>query len=53
VGQGDPRRQYQVAVENPSAVIPGRREVAGDIQRWAQFVEAVGADKLKGDTPQQ
>jgi tripartite-type tricarboxylate transporter receptor subunit TctC len=49
------KRLLTVGMEPPPSQTPSefRTFVASDIARWMQFVDAVGADRLTGETPQQ
>jgi tripartite-type tricarboxylate transporter receptor subunit TctC len=49
------KRLIAAGMEPPPPQDPAefRKFVENDIARWAQFVEAVGVEKLKGDVPAQ
>jgi len=49
------KRLLTVGMEPPPPRNPAefRTFVENDIARWTQFVDAVGVDKLKGETSQQ
>jgi len=49
------KRLLTVGMEPPPPQTPAefRTFVENDIARWMQFVDAVGVDKLKGETSQQ
>ena len=47
------KRLVTVGMDPPPPYAPAdfRKFIENDIVRWMQFVEAVGVDKLKGETP--